>query len=172
VTTSLPAISPAVAPRLRETYDAHAAFVVRCLRYLGVPSSELDDALQEVFLVVHRRLSSFQPGTSFRSWLYAIALNVARHARRSRQPQPPDGAPEPSDASSDARRVEARLEVLGLLATLDDEKREVVVLYHLEQLTLQEIADATGVPLQTAYSRLKAGVKLLEEAKNASRKVP
>jgi RNA polymerase sigma-70 factor (ECF subfamily) len=171
VTPSIDALAPS-APRLREIYDAHAAFVVRCLRYLGVPSSELDDALQEVFLVVHRRLASFEPGTSFRSWLYAIAINIARHARRRRPSQPLDEATDPLRMRDDARRVEARLEVLRLLATLDDEKREAVVLYHLEQLTLQEIADATGVPLQTAYSRVKAGVKQLEEARQAASEVP
>lgn len=158
---------------LRSIYEQHAAYVVRCLRYLGVPSAELDDALQEVFLVVHRRLDSFREGSSLRSWLYAIALNVARHARRSQRPAASlEEIPEQEVRDPASGVAEARMELLSLLAYLDEEKREVLVLYHLEQLTLQEIADATGAPLQTVHSRLKAGVRSLVEVRARAGKEP
>lgn len=164
--------SAATSP-LRSIYEQHGAYVVRCLRYLGVPSADLDDALQEVFLVVHRRLDSFREGSSFRSWLYAITLNVVRHARRRQRPRASlDEIPEPEASDRGALAFEARRELLAILSFLDEEKREVVVLYHLEQLTLQEIADATGAPLQTVHSRLKAGVRRLEEARARAAKEP
>jgi RNA polymerase sigma-70 factor (ECF subfamily) len=147
--------------------------VARCLRYLGVPSAELDDALQEVFLVVHRRLGSLREDSAFRSWLYAIALNVARHARRSQRPGASlEEIPEQEARDPASGVAEARMELLSLLACLDEEKREVLVLYHLEQLTLQEIADATGAPLQTVHSRLKAGVRRLGEVRASAGKEP
>src|SRR5689334_16903611 len=63
-------------------YQAHFAFVWRCLRGLGVPQAALDDAAQEVFVVVHRRLPEFRGESSLRTWLYAIVRNVAANQRR------------------------------------------------------------------------------------------
>ena len=62
---------------LETVYDEHASFVWRTLRLLGVPPAGLEDAVQEVFLVVHRRLAGFEGRSSIRTWLYAIARRVA-----------------------------------------------------------------------------------------------
>jgi RNA polymerase sigma-70 factor (ECF subfamily) len=154
-------------PSLRAIYDEHAPYVLRCLRYLGVRAADLDDAAQETFVIASRKLADLRPDTSYRAWLYAIALNVARHARRARTGLPlEDAEPATLDGS---RRVEARSELIALLSVLDDDKREVIVLYHLEQLTLREIAAVAGCPLQTVYSRLQAGTKQLEAARWGSK---
>ena len=154
---------------LRSVYDAHAPGVMRFLRYLGVPEADIDDATQETFMIAHRKLAELRSGSSHRAWLYAIALNVARHARRTKHAVPLDEAPEPRDARDASRQAEARSELMALLATLDEDKREPVLLYHLEQLTLREIADVLGTPLQTVYSRLQAGTRQLEAARRRAR---
>lgn len=148
----------------------HAPFVGRALRYLGVPDRNLADACQEVFLVVHRRREIFEEGTSMKAWLRSIALGVARNARRSearRRESPEDAAPlafAPDDPELALSRRQERDRALALLASLSAEQREVLVLYEVEQLTMQEIVGMLGVPLQTGYSRLRlARAKLAAE---------
>jgi RNA polymerase sigma-70 factor (ECF subfamily) len=132
----------------------------RALRRLGVEPAGLDDAVQDVFVVVHRRLAEFD-GRSLRGWLYAIAVRVASDHRRNashRRTEPlaetlVDPAPGPSRTSELAASV--RL-LHALLAELDDKKRTVFVLGELEELGAPEIADALGENLNTVYSRLRA----------------
>ena len=68
-----------------------------------------------------------------------------------------------------ASRCRRASSFLWLLDQLDEPKREIIVLYYLEQLTLREIAEALGCPLQTVYSRLGAATKQLEEARTLMR---
>ncbi|MBX7192610.1 MAG: sigma-70 family RNA polymerase sigma factor [Sandaracinaceae bacterium] len=148
-------------PWLEAVVREHAPFVGRALRYLGVPERDLPDACQEVFLVVHRKRAAFAEGTSMKAWLRSIALGVARNTRRSerrRRESPEDAAPvavDIEDPELALARRERRDNALALLETLSTEQREVLVLYEIEQLTMQEIVDMIGVPLQTGYSRLR-----------------
>src|SRR5262245_35620338 len=73
-------------------YDEHAETVSRGLRRLGVPDASVDDALQDVFVVVHRRLGEFEGRSTLRTWLFGIALGVARNYRRSARRRAPEGA--------------------------------------------------------------------------------
>lgn len=164
------ALPPPTPLTLRELWDAHAAHVLRNLRYLGVREADLDDALQETFTIANKKLGSLGASGSPRAWLHAIALNVARHARRARTTVAMDDVPESSDGQDLAHQTQARDELLWLLAKLDEEKREVVVLYFLEQCTLREIAEVQGCPLQTVYSRLGAATRALEIARDHARK--
>src|SRR6187402_450516 len=66
---------------LATVYEAHFRYVWRCLRSLGVQDSSLEDALHDVFIVVQRRLAEFDGRAELRTWLYAIALRVARKYR-------------------------------------------------------------------------------------------
>jgi RNA polymerase sigma-70 factor (ECF subfamily) len=134
-----------------------------------VRESELDDALQETFMIAHRKLEDLRPDGSPRAWLNAIALNVARHARRAKPMVPIDEIAESHDDRDLASRAQARDELLSLLSLLDQDKREIVVLYHLEQLTLREISEIQGSPIQTVYSRLNAATKELEAARSGVR---
>src|SRR5689334_9453575 len=68
-----------------EIYDAQFAFVWRSLRRLGVDPSGLDDAAQDVFLVVHRRLPEFEGRASLKTWVYEIVRRVARDHRRTKR---------------------------------------------------------------------------------------
>ena len=158
-------------PEVDEVVEEHGAFVWRLLGRLGVPSSDVPDICQEVFITVCRRLSEFDvQRASFRSWLYGICVRTAsdhRRRLRARREQPVEAVPEPplpatQDEELDRRRARAFLE--QVLAGLDEGKRAVFVLYELEELSMAEVAAAVGCPVQTAYSRLHAARKVVETA--------
>ena len=73
---------------LATVYEAYFRYVWRCLRSLGVRDSQLEDALQDVFIVVQRRLPEFDGRAAVRTWLYAIALRVARKYRERARREP------------------------------------------------------------------------------------
>jgi RNA polymerase sigma-70 factor (ECF subfamily) len=149
-------------PTLRQVFDEHAAYVWRALRHLGVPDSELDDYCQEVFLVVHRQLAAFEGRSKLRTWLYGICLRVASDRRRRARVRYERAEADPardlaeSSALAPDERVQARNTLLALLDKLDDDKRTVLVLFEIEGLSMSEVAEVVGCPLQTAYSRLHA----------------
>jgi RNA polymerase sigma-70 factor (ECF subfamily) len=160
-----PADSRAEAPMLAAVYDAHFRYVWRCLRSLGVRDAQLDDALQDVFLVVQKRLPEFDGGAQLSTWLYAIALRIARkyRERARREPLSLDAAPgalrEASPAPSGeghALQNERLALAHAVLETLSDEQREVFVLARVEEMSAPEIAEVIGIPLNTVYSRLRA----------------
>ena len=85
---------PAELPSFEVLYDTQVDFVWRAARRLGVASAQLEDVVQEVFLVVHRRRAAFDGGSQVRTWLYGITLNVVRNARRRKRRKPLDGSDE------------------------------------------------------------------------------
>ena len=147
-------------------YEAYFRYVWRCLRSLGVRDSQLEDALQDVFIVVQRRLPEFDGRAAVRTWLYAIALRVARkyRERARREPTSLDAAREAdpelssADETSGDREQESERLVLArrALAALDDDKREIFVLARVEQMSAPEMASVLRIPLNTVYSRLRA----------------
>lgn len=150
-------------PDLAAVFDAHAAFVGRALTCLGVRDRELADAMQEVFIVAHRRLPELERPSALRSWLYAICLRKAMTFRRRAARLREDAVAEPPDASdpgasphADLERTRALAVALEILDELDHDQRAVFVLYEVEQLPMSEVASAVDCPLQTAYSRLYA----------------
>lgn len=162
---------PAPAQAFDDIYDQNFTFVWRCLRGLGVPTSALDDAAQDVFLVVHRQLAGFRGESSPRTWLFGIARNVAaNHQRRARRKQgpleslveePAQAGPGPHEHAEDA---EAAAFVAGFLARLDDKRRELFILAVLEEMTMPEAAAALSIPLNTAYTRLRRVRAAFEKA--------
>ncbi len=165
MTVAAPSSSSDVATELtfEEVYEEHFEFVWRSIRRLGVDETAQDDLVQEVFLVVYRRLADFEGRSSVKTWLFGIALRVARTHRRGLarkgglDPLPPemaDGSQRGPEAA--ASRNEALRLLDRLLDELDEDKRAVFVLAELEQMTAPEIADALGVKVNTVYSRLRA----------------
>lgn len=155
--------------RFQGVYDEHAAFVVRSLRRLGIPPCDLDDAAQEAFLVVHRKLDDFEGRSSMKTWLFGICLRVAADVRKRGQRKKEttlDEAPERVDEGhhpfQNVAIQQARLQLEQLLDNLDPDKRAVFVLFELEEWPMNDIADAMGCPLQTAYARLYAARKTVE----------
>jgi RNA polymerase sigma-70 factor (ECF subfamily) len=163
---SAQSIAPASAntpnlPQFREIYDSHFNFVYRSARRLGVHERSLDDATQDVFIVVHRKLTDFEGRSGIKTWLYSITRRVAKDYRRrvSRKEQgmvPTDGlATSSSGPDENAAKREAAKVLETILSTLDDAKREVFVLAEVEQMTAPEISEALSVNLNTIYSRLR-----------------
>jgi RNA polymerase sigma-70 factor (ECF subfamily) len=143
-------------------YDACIDLVWRSLRSLGVRENALDDAVQDVFLVVHRRLPEFEARSSVRTWVFGIALKVARdHRRRERR----KGGLAPLDfdildrrpgPDRDTENREALSQLARVLDVLDDDKREMFVMAEIEQLSAPEIAETLGANLNTVYSRIRS----------------
>jgi RNA polymerase sigma-70 factor, ECF subfamily len=153
-----------------DVYDRHFGFVWRCLRALGVPPAQLDDAAQEVFLAVHRGLAGFRGEAALRTWLYGIVHNVAFKQRRTvarkgrAEPllaEPIGVGPGPEEHAQDAQAAEF---VARFAAGLDDKRRAVFVLALVEGLPIPEVAEIVGVPLNTAYTRLRSVRAELREA--------
>jgi RNA polymerase sigma-70 factor, ECF subfamily len=163
-------------PGLPEIYAAHADFVFRNLRRLGVHESLIDDAVQDVFLVVHRRLGDFEARAQVTTWLFGIVLRVAQSYRRSamrrraRLSDAPSAEVEqiPTTAAESPvetlERREASALLHRLLEELDDDKRAMLVCVELEQLTVPEAAESLGLNLNTAYGRLRAARAAFNEA--------
>lgn len=163
-------------PTFEQIYDAEAAFVWRSLRRLGVQPASIEDAVQDVFVVVHRRLGEFEGRSQIRTWLFGIVLRVARTHRRTVQRKRLDkraedveldalpdveGAPGPEQR---AERTQAMKVLYELLEKLDEDKREVFVMAELEGLSGPEIAETLGANLNTVYARLRAARIAFEQA--------
>ena len=160
-------------PSFPTVYDDNVDFVWRSLRRLGVLDTALDDALQEVFVVVHRRLPEFERRASVRTWLFGICMHVARTDRRRRRRRDPPGVeidddilPGPQGEGPDTQVETAQGVQLvhRLLDELDDDKRAVFVLAELEQMSSFEIAEALGVKRNTVASRLRAARQEFDQA--------
>jgi RNA polymerase sigma-70 factor, ECF subfamily len=172
--TTTPGSGPAKAqatPAFDQVYAAEFAFVWRNLRRLGVEEAALRDAAQDVFVVVHRRLGDFEGRAPLRSWIYSIVTRVARQYRRTRERKelrdvedperiPDSSLPTPEDG---AARGQALRLLVSLLETLDDDKREALVLCDLEGMTVPEVAAAVGSNVNTVYSRVRAARQQLRE---------
>ncbi|MDP3503824.1 MAG: sigma-70 family RNA polymerase sigma factor [Myxococcales bacterium] len=138
-------------------YEKYAPFVWRTLRGFGVAQGDIADAVQEVFLIVHRRLDDFEGRSSLRTWLCSITLGVARNATRKRRRE--HAAHSSFAAGARAHGQSGAVEAIDLvnvvLDELDEDKRLVFVLAELEQLTAPEIAEALKMNVNSVYSRLR-----------------
>jgi RNA polymerase sigma-70 factor (ECF subfamily) len=157
-----------------EVYAAYFPFVWRCLRTLGIPSEGRDDAAQDVFVVVHRRMGGFRGQSSLKTWLYGIVRNVASNHRRTIHrkgaPATPSGDEAAHPAAGPVERAqdaEAAAFVESFLATLGPSHRDVFVLGVIEEMSGPEVAAALSIPLNTAYTRLRAARADFERALRA-----
>ncbi len=146
-----------------EVFRAHAPFAWRCLRRLGVGAGDVDDVCQEVFLIVHKKLGTYDGRAPLRAWIYGICVRKAsdhRKLARVQRERVMDEVPQTTsthdgpDQALEGRRALERLDVA--LAALDDDKRAAFVLYEIEGLSLAEMSEALGAPVQTLHSRLSA----------------
>jgi RNA polymerase sigma-70 factor (ECF subfamily) len=147
----------------------HAPYLWRVLRALGVSDTDLADVCQETFLLVHRKLPTFEGRSSLRTWICGIALNVASDYRSKayrRREVAEDALPEQVDQArplAEIERREAWRLVDRLLEVMPEEQRRVFVLYEIEQLPMKEVAAIVDCPLSTAYSRLHAARETVRE---------
>jgi RNA polymerase sigma-70 factor (ECF subfamily) len=159
----------------RDIVRAYSGYVWRVVRCLGVGEADVDDLCQETFLVVHRKLSSFEGRSALRTWIYGIAFRVvsdhrarAHHRHEKLTADPPERPAPASPELALQRRQDWEL-LDRLLATLTDDQRQVFILYEVEELTMREICEMVKCPVQTAYSRLHASRKLIAQALEALR---
>ena len=153
-----------VVPTFDEVYDAHFAFVWRVLRTFGVHDAAIEDAAQDVFVVVHRRLPEFEGRAAITTWLFEIARRVAgTHRRRATRTEPlADELVGTSDTFAALSRAQAAATVMAILDTMDEDKRVVFALVELEQMSIPEVAKLLDLNLNTAYSRLRLARQLFE----------
>jgi RNA polymerase sigma-70 factor (ECF subfamily) len=153
-------------------YEAHFDFVWRVARRLGAPAQYLDDVVQEVFVVVQRRLPDFEGRSDLKTWLFGITRRIVRaHARRhARQPRAcsdelatfaDEGAP-----SAEAQLVdhEGTRVMYALLQELDENKRAVFVLSELEEMSGPAIAEALDLHLSNVYARIRTARQAFDAA--------
>lgn len=149
-------------------FREHHPFVYRVLLCTGVPRIALDDAVQDVFLTVHRRRRDYDGRAPLRHWIYGIAKGVGRnHERKARgrarrHAELPALSQSPEQESSVARSQALAL-VDDFLRALNPDQREVFVLVHIEGMTAPEVADMTGAGVNTVYSRMRLARARFEE---------
>jgi RNA polymerase sigma-70 factor (ECF subfamily) len=170
---SAPAATLAL-PSFRAIYDRYFDFVWSSARRLGVKPAALDDVVQEIFMVIHGKIDTLRRPESLRSWIYSIVRRTVSGYHRSQrtrgvsdiafalhsesQQEPPLTPQELTEHSEDAKLL------WELLGEVDAPKREVLMLVELDGMTVPEISEALELPLNTAYSRLRAARIAFEAA--------
>jgi RNA polymerase sigma-70 factor (ECF subfamily) len=149
----------------KSIYEEYARFVWISLQRLGVQPADLGDLAHDVFVVVHRRLHTFDHTSRMTTWLFGICLRLAANYRRRQGRILSEAAVRARVSAAAAVEVpvdemlvrrQERASAERVLATLTLEKRAVFIMFEIENLTCQEIADVMGVPVGTVYSRLHA----------------
>jgi RNA polymerase sigma-70 factor, ECF subfamily len=156
-----------------ELFRRYASFVANFLARMGVPRSDLDDLVQDVFLIAHRN-NGYDPGPAKpTTYLAAIAFRAATtHRRKGKtrsfvRPAEEVVAQAGDERMSPERDADQKRQLAILdraLAVLDDDKRAVFVMAELQGETVVSIAAGLGIPVDTAYSRLRAARQLFREA--------
>ena len=152
-----------------EVFEEHFSLVWRTLRRLGVRADSLDDATQDVFLVVHRRWQDFEGRSQLRTWLLGITLKVASDFRKKQRRQTQQFVTEAEPMAVDhqtperlyASRQAGEL-MYRVLDSLRPIERDILVLVDLEQTPVADAALALGVNVNTAYSRLRVARQKFE----------
>lgn len=156
------------ATAFEDLYRVHHGFVWRSLRRLGVADGDVDDLVQEVFVVAHRRLPEFEGRSKITTWLFSIAYRTVRDYRasaaaRARREAEQTGGRPPTEPDRRLSRAQAARALDELLSRLDDEQRSVLVMADIIDMTAPEIAELTETKLNTVYSRLRLARAALEE---------
>ena len=164
--------APEPALEVRNIYREHGRFVWLSLQRLGIQPADLDDIAQDVFMIVHRRLDTFDRRARISTWLFGICMRVAANYRRrrrwTREVLAGGFEDERPAALVGADEVLARREQREMaeraLNRLDVAKRATFVMFELESLTCNEIAELMNVPVGTVYSRLHSARRQLEKS--------
>jgi len=162
---------PAPGLDVRTIYREHGRFVWLSLQRLGIHPSDLDDIAQDVFMIVHRRLETFDHRARVSTWLFGICMRVAANYRRRRRwtrevlsGGGEDDRPAALAAADDVLvRREQRELAERALNRLEVAKRATFVMFEIESLSCMEIAELMNVPVGTVYSRLHSARRQLEK---------
>jgi len=163
---------PAAVPPFQAVYTQYFGFVWATVRRLGVDASAIDDVVQEIFIAVNGSLPTLQRPEALKSWIYSVARRTISNHHRAVRARGGKGStviddelesPQPTPFEITQKNSDLQL-LAGLLAEVEEPKREVFVLVELEEMTVPEVADALEIPLNTAYSRLRAARLAFEAA--------
>jgi len=162
---------PEAALDVRSVYREHARFVWLSLQRLGIHVADLDDVAQDVFVIVHKRLRTFDRRSRVTTWLFGICMRVAANYRRRRRwthevlsGGSDDDRPSSLVAADDILvRREQRELAEHALNRLEIAKRATFVMFEIESLSCLEIAELMNVPVGTVYSRLHSARRQLEK---------
>ena len=176
--TTLVGAGPALpVPSFQELCTQYFDFVWKCARAFGSKADEIDDVVQDVFLVIQRRHADLKEERLARSWIYSITRRVVSSQRRRRRERDSRVAPDvdsltaPGQSPLAAAEHQLELRVLStLLDGLDERKRAVFVLSEILEMSGREIAETIGVPMNTVYSRLRAAREEFDAAAERHRK--
>lgn len=154
---------PIDVPDFTTIYDRHFAFVWRLAANSRVPQSQLDDVVQETFLVIHRKLPTFEGRSSLRTWIAAITRNTAKEFLRRKRHHLLGTEIDPDTSPSATLNPAQQLEAAGAAQLLDrfldempEEQRDVFILAEVEQMTASEIAAVLEANPNTVRTRLRA----------------
>jgi RNA polymerase sigma-70 factor (ECF subfamily) len=163
-------------------YRLHAPDVAHWIRRLAGPNADIEDMVQEVFMVVQRRLPEFRGDAKITTWLYRIAerivLSRRRKARmlrwlglhRAEEAGRALNSSTPSPVESIERRQSVEL-VYRILDTMDEKYRTVLILFEVESMSGEDIAKLTGTKLATIWVRLRrARAQFLRELERIERR--
>jgi RNA polymerase sigma-70 factor, ECF subfamily len=161
-------------PEFADLYKSYFSFVWSCVRRMGIGTSEVDDVVQEIFMVIHGKLATLEHPESLRSWIYGIARRIASAYHRAKRSKAASAMAFSAEPEMQYPLIPSPLELAeqsdqvrlwwSLLEKLDPPKREAFVLAELDEMTVPEIALAIEVPINTVYSRLRAARIELEAA--------
>jgi len=174
----IPSAPPAPSePReIEALYRAHAQTVARWASRLGGPDVDVDDVVQEVFLTVHRLLSGFRGEAKITTWLFRITHNQVRHQRRKRRYRrflagwssdvaEQVASPRPTPVEELEQR-QASATVYRVLDGMSEKYRTAFILFELERLSGEEIAQLMGQKVNTIWVWLhRARSQFLTELK-------
>lgn len=168
VASSLPAVIDNDARSCFAAFQKEFEYLCRTLRRLGVPASDVEDEVHEVFLVLNRKWRDYDPSRPLRPYLFGIAFRVVSARRRwalrrsSAAPVDLDDAPPLPDEALDA--AHARDLVLRALDRVPLSRRAVLVMHDIDEIPMRDVVRALSVPLFTGYSRLRKARKEFEAA--------
>lgn len=157
---------------ISDIYQKHASFIGRVITRLTGYGPHVDDLLQETFIVAHKKIHTFEGRAKVSSWLYRIAANHCMHHQRSQKRrrlfkarwahENRGSLPEQPDRALDRDQKIAL--VHEILEQLPFKQREVFVLYELEELQGETIAEIIGIPVGTVWTRLRKARKIFMQS--------
>ena len=151
-----------------QAYRRELDYLIGSLRRLGVPASDVEDVLHEVFLVMLRRWDDYDRARPLRPWLFGIAFRVASSQRRRGNRELLSDGHEAEDISARPDELVAASQgrhlLLKALAALPIERRAVLIMHEVDEVSMRDIAQHLGIPLFTAYSRLRKARRELDAA--------
>lgn len=163
-------VEGSTAPSFAQVFQTHAAYVLGLLGRLGVPSADIEDVAQDVFVTIHQKLPGFEGRSSLKTWVCGICLRKAseyrRRAYRRREVLVAESTErgavsEQPDVA--ALRSERARHLQSALDSLPEAQMQVFVLYEIEELPMADVARAVGCPRFTAYTRLRAARRAIRE---------